>query len=102
MNGTLPTPYPGYTWVWLPFEQRYAQVPVAQTLRGYARWDAELTQKLYTRPTVRRAVTRPPFPHGKHIRWSAATLGVWLVTGYPLAYVWHRFGPTKSVTTWSG
>lgn len=43
--------------------------------------------------------TRPPFPHGKHIRWSFLSVGMWLVVGYPFAYLWHRVGPTKAVST---
>lgn len=46
-----------------------------------------------------RIITRPPFPHGKHIRWSIFSAGAWLVMGYLPAYCWHRFGPTKAVTT---
>jgi hypothetical protein len=49
--------------------------------------------------TQMRIITRPPFPHGKHIRWSIQSLGLWAVTGYWMAYTWHRFGPTKAVTT---
>jgi hypothetical protein len=30
--------------------------------------------------------TRPPFPHGRHIRWSIYSFG---------KYLWHRLGPTK-------
>lgn len=56
-------------------------------------------------PTVQPAYsgavtkTRPPFPHGKHIRWTIFSLGIWGVIGYPWAYCWHRFGPTKAVST---
>lgn len=46
-----------------------------------------------------RIITRPPFPHGKHIRWSFFTGGAWMVLGYLPLYLWHRFGPTKAVTT---
>lgn len=41
--------------------------------------------------------TRPPFPHGKHIRWTVMSLGVWSI-GYGIAYAWHRLGPTKAVS----
>ncbi len=47
---------------------------------------------------VRVIKTRPPFNHAKHIALSGKTLLVWFVTGYPVAYLWHRFGPTKSVS----
>ncbi len=42
--------------------------------------------------------TRPPFPHGQHIRWSFLSVGIWLIIGYPWAYLWHRYGPTKAVS----
>lgn len=42
--------------------------------------------------------TRPPFPHGKHIKWSIYSFGMWLFLGYPLAYFWHRVGPSKAVS----
>jgi hypothetical protein len=51
------------------------------------------------RPMPSRIITRPPFPHGKHIGLTFMTLGMWLPV-YGIAYTWHRFGPTKSVTTW--
>ena len=50
-------------------------------------------------PAVVRLITRPPFPHGKHIKWSIYSLLLWAVTGYPICYLAHRFGPTKAVTT---
>ncbi len=46
---------------------------------------------------VRVVKTRPPFPHGKHIRRMGATLMMW-APFYLGAYLWHRFGPTKSVS----
>lgn len=49
-------------------------------------------------PRMHRAVTRPPFPHGKHVKWTLLTGGMWLL-GYGIAYLVHRYGPTKAVTT---
>lgn len=46
-----------------------------------------------------RVITRPPFHHGRHLVLSAVTLGMWLPV-YAAAYAWHRFGPTKAVSTW--
>jgi hypothetical protein len=48
---------------------------------------------------TRRAVTRPAFDHAKHIRRMVWTMGL-SIPWYMLAYAYHRFGPTKAVTTW--
>lgn len=46
---------------------------------------------------VRVIKTRPPFDHAKHIRLMGKTLLMWFPF-YLMAYAWHRFGPTKSVS----
>lgn len=56
------------------------------------------TQYLNAQPQMYRAVTRPPFRHGKHLKWVFLTGGVWTL-GYGVVYLLHRFGPTKAVTT---
>lgn len=55
-------------------------------------------QYLNSQPQMHRAITRPPFRHGKHLKWVFLTGGAWLL-GYSVCYLVHRFGPTKAVTT---
>jgi hypothetical protein len=89
--GVVPPP-PQQQWAPQPPPQAY--YPRQQPAAPYP-YQQQPVQPQYTGAVT---VTRPPFPHGKHIRWSVVTIGIWAVTGYPVAYLWHRFGPTKAVS----
>lgn len=103
---TLPAPTPGYGWVWTGYrwEQHPVVAPPPQPSFGWTGYYSQQPVSTYFQAghagRPRRAVTRRAFNHSWHIGMSAKTLGIWLVTGYPLAYAWNRWGPEKAVTTW--
>lgn len=39
--------------------------------------------------------------HGLHLVLTVLTVGVWGVTGWPIAWAWNRFGPRKATTTYA-
>lgn len=42
--------------------------------------------------------TRHETRHGLHLTLTVCTCGLWAITGWPLFWLWNRFGPRRRTT----